>query len=165
MAGILRPLGLIGDPLGPTRYLAGDGFLHGIVFLGCSPRIELSPPPGAMTNSFDFCHVHIPQPSIDPQLHAGRNLKAPRCPGCRKPFAGRDEIRKAAIQIMLPRPCAACGRSAAPIELDWRKSACISRFIVNIHDVHESEAVPTPGLLAGMKNATDATWAYCYIDD
>lgn len=165
MAGILRSLGLIGDPLTPSRYLAGGGFLDAIMFLGCSPRIELARPAGASTDSFDFCHVHIPRPSSVAELHAGRNLKAPRCPGCRKPFMGRNEIRKLSAQPDLPRPCIACGRLSAPVELNWRKSACISRFVVNIHDVHESEAVPTPGLLTGMKNATDTAWAYCYIDD
>jgi len=165
MAGVLRSLGLIGDALSPTRYLAGEGFLDAIMFLGCSPRIELSPRPDSPADSFDFCHVQVPPSLASPELHAGRNLKAPRCPRCRKPFAGKDDIRKASVHPEVPRPCAACGSRSAPIALNWRRSACIARFVVNIQDIHESEAVPSPGFLGGIEAATGTAWAYCYITD
>ena len=74
IVNLLTDMGLIGAPLPsrPRAYRVGERFLQLISFAGCSPHIQLAPPPDG---SGAFCHIQVlgPEPAI--RLLTGRNTR------------------------------------------------------------------------------------------
>lgn len=120
----LSDLGFVGAGYGETPgvYLAGPRFLQLITFLGCSPHLQLEPP---ADGSEDFCHIRLRGPFRTARLLSAGNTRPPRCPGCGKGLTNWRQLESlwakggSGSEI----GCAACGRSANPAELDWRRKA------------------------------------------
>lgn len=72
----VRLLGASYPPGGGHAYLAGEDFLEPVVFLGCSPTVQLEPVADGR-----FCHVRLPVPTPVPQFYAGAALPRLRGPG------------------------------------------------------------------------------------
>ncbi len=160
----LGEIGLIGAPYRTeeNRFLAGDRFLQLITFLGCSPYLQLEPPPGGGDN---FCHVHLSEPSEQPGFLYGSNTRPPRCPNCGQPFTewkiiverwwSRDETSPV---------CTGCGHAQNPMDWNWRRKAGFSRLFIGIPEVFPGEAVPVPDLLTTLQG-DEAEWDYFYVQD
>ena len=165
----LREIGLIKDALSKDRFLTGDRFLELILFLGCSPFVELSPTPSdeATERRLDFCHIQIPEPTAIAHLIFGKNVKAPRCPACKKTILKWNEFISNRKQefIGYKVPCHHCNIELSPDRLNWRKSACCARSIINIWNVYESEAIPSDELLTTLERITRTPWSFCYVRD
>ncbi len=160
----LREIGLIGQPWGEVsqqRYLIGERFLQLVTFLGCAPAIELEPSTEAHT---EFCHV-----GISPLYPASRFLAdsqgvLPRCPHCRKRFAGWQEaVAQWQENPVYQARCPACQNLLSPVELDWQQSAGFGRFFISIFNIYPREAIPTEALLHILQQATQQSWNYFYL--
>jgi hypothetical protein len=156
--------GFIGGALATEgSYVVGPAFLQLVTFMGCSPHIELAPPP----EGGSFCQVRVPGPTEHPRLLLGRNTRPPRCPACRARIdPWREHI--AAWEATPDTPvmtCAFCGVSRAPVELGWRRDAGFARQYIAVEDVFPGEAVPVPALMQGLRRATDLGWDYFYLLD
>jgi len=147
----LRSIGLIGARLDANRFRAGDGFLELITFLGCAPRVPLE-----VAADGAFCHIELPPVSAHATLWSGDNLRPPRCPHC-------DSLLIRESSDAAAWTCSGCGRSTPLRDINWRRRACYARSVVHVWNVHESEAVPTSGLLTALRDVSDGEWDYCYI--
>jgi hypothetical protein len=58
--------------------------------------------------------------------------------------------------------CTRCGAATEVGRLDWRRSAGIGRFFVQILDVFPEEAVPLHRLLDELAEAGCGAWRYFY---
>ena len=58
--------------------------------------------------------------------------------------------------------CTRCGAATDPGSLDWRRSAGIGRFFVQIFDVFPEEAVPLNRLLEELAQTGCGPWRYFY---
>ena len=65
---VLHELGLIGRPLAPKTYSAGEGFQTDVIYAGCSPSWRMQP---SHDGSLQFCHVALHGPYAQPRLVTG----------------------------------------------------------------------------------------------
>lgn len=151
----LRDLGLISDQLraddAGMSYLCGTNFLSLITFLGCAPDIALEP----QENAREFCYIELPLPAASPMAHYGANVKSARCPSCQNPVQALTEVTEIC--------CSRCGTPTLAWQLNWRRSACWARTVINLWNVYESEAVPGDPLLNRLANVSGVSWGFCYI--
>ncbi len=163
IAAVLRSLqaiGFAGPALDAGRHRIGPRFMEWVSFLGCSPQLRLEP----NATGEPFTWLHLPAPLEGTRLIAGRNLKPPRCPHCRRTFVARSRLRSLPADPAQQARCASCGRPAQWLALDWRRSACAARWHIAITEVYESEAIPTPALLEALcQISAGRAWGYCYV--
>lgn len=151
----LRRLALIGQaaPGATDRWLAGTRFLNHIMFLGCSPHIELDPQqaaPGA-----EVCMIAVREyPDV---TLLGARAEGVRCPFCR---ATLGEVSDRPWDTLFT--CPACGRPSRLFQLDWRRGAGFGHCFVEILGVHPHEAVPSDELLCVLERYAGVPWRYFY---
>jgi DNA-directed RNA polymerase subunit RPC12/RpoP len=162
----LQGSGFLGSSLvnlGAAAFQVGEAFLQFITFMGCSPHIEMEPPP----QGGPFCYVHIDGPWLRPLLRHGRNTQAPRCSACR----GRITSWRELLPAWLERPqdplidCPRCGHRQCPLDLGWRREAGFGQLFIVVEDIFPGEAVPVPALLSNLKGMTASPWQYFYVRD
>lgn len=139
------------------RFHAGDRFLSLLCFLGCSPDIELYP-----QDDKPYCYIDLPEMQTLLGFISGRNVKAPRCPHCRKDLKGLAETLHKQ-ENKLGASCEYCQELIKPSTLNWRKSACFLHSAIVIGNIYEAEAVPDIRLLDILKDRTGEIWKYSYI--
>lgn len=174
LAECLQAICLIGKPV-PLNdgqfYPTGDRFLQLVIFLGCSPLIELDPPadPAELGNASAegrFCHVFLTE-TERVQFRADGQTHTARCPQCRKP----EPDWKALIQAWQQEPvdtgwqCAACGHAGQLTDLLFRKTAGFGKTWVEIRGIHPSEAVPGDALLAALRALSGCDWNTLYLKE
>ncbi len=153
----LRDLGLISAACGGEDggvYRAGEHFLELIMFLGCSPQVQLDP--DSATGGQNACSIRF---HVYPEIHflAAAKSPAPRCRQCR-----------AAVSIeQQPEPverftCAQCGKVSEAVDLDWRRAAGFGRYFVEVAGVYPHEAVPSDKLMNALAGFAGSSWAYFY---
>jgi len=156
----LREIGFVGPALDACRYRVGSRFMEWVSFLGCSPWLRLEPD----AQQTPFTHIHVPHQTPVPILIAGDNVKPPRCPHCRKGFMAPGRPPRPPPDPTAVSRCASCGTPAPWSALDWRRSACVARWRLEVTEIHEAEAVPTPGLLDRLAAlSAGRPWGYCYV--
>lgn len=166
LAAALAGVGLLGAELvyrGERYYCAGERFLDLVVFLGCSPVIELAPQTDAAGEPLmaGFCHVHLPPACPAPRLWRGDPRVRPRCPHCREGIADPlpvPALAPGSAELL----CPACGRASAVAALDWRRSAAIACRFVEIGGIYPQEAIPAEGLLTALEAVGAGPWDYFY---
>ena len=155
VVGTLRERGFIADRLDQRSselyFQCGDRFLSLITFLGCAPNIAFEPHDDGRA----FCFIHMPAPAVLPVAHFGVNAKSALCPTCKYPVHAFDEVTEIC--------CSHCGTPAQAWRLNWRKTACWARVVINVWNVFESEAVPGDQLLETLLSVSGVPWSYCYI--
>ena len=152
---VLRDIGLIAACWQQSEqgaaYLCGNQFLSLITFLGCAPDIALTP----QDDGREFCLIELPSPAASPAAHFGENVKSARCPSCQKPVQALADVTEIC--------CGRCGTPTLAWKLNWRRSACWARTVINVWNVYESEAVPGEALLDRLASVSGTAWRYCYI--
>lgn len=165
----LGGVGLIGEPFqfqGQEYFLPGERFLELVVFLGCSPVIELQRQDDrdGQPEMTRFCHVHVPAAWPTPRLHVGDSGAAPRCPHCRAPIVGWQQQ----LPDWMAQPlaaiwhCPACGEAASTAQIDWRRAAAVMGSSVELGGIHPYEGVPADELLATLARVTSRPWTHYY---
>ncbi|MEZ5542565.1 MAG: hypothetical protein R3F42_11045 [Pseudomonadota bacterium] len=174
LAAALQAIGFIAGAVAVPDgvfYPAGERFLQLLVFLGCSPAIELEPPadPAALAAaraSGAFCHVYLTA-ATTLQFRADRRAPAPRCPACRQPEADW----RALVERWRHDPaasawtCRSCRHRGRLSDLHFRKTAAFSRTWVEVRGIHPAEAVPTGDLLACLQDCGGGHWQYGYLQE
>ncbi len=146
---------------GEQHFRPGENFMMLITFLGCSPMIAC----GEMDSSGEqYCHIAIDGPLEHPRYLVGDNIKIPRCPTCGHRFDNWQQL----LEQWQERPdsesvCPGCGEYHSVTRLRWRKCAGFGRFFIKVWGIFESEAVPSPNLLARLKEVTGREWLHFYI--
>jgi hypothetical protein len=148
----LAAIGLLGAERSPGLYSAGPEYLSLVTYLGCSPQVALGENEAATS-------IRIAGIFDAPQFLYGANLKAPRCPQCRKTMQGPAISPAADAELQ----CSHCGHNGKACEFDWRRSAACARVFIEISNVFESEAVPGEALAACLHEASGEVWDYCYV--
>lgn len=152
---VLYEAGLIATRLDKTQpeigYLCGDRFLSLITFLGCAPNIALAP----QGDGREFCFVGLPPTVATPAAHFGVNAKPAQCRACKNPVRALSDVTEIC--------CSHCGTPTLAWQLNWRRSACWARTVINVWNIYESEAVPSDTLLNYLANHSETPWRYCYI--
>lgn len=155
----LSAIQLIGDVHGKPDvhvFRAGDAFLKLIMFLGCSPRVELDPdtaPDGAQV-----CYVQVHNYSEIQFLSADRRPPA-RCNRCRTPVVESVPELSAEAGYL----CPACHASQTLSQIDWRRAAGFGRSFIEVHGIFPQEAVPADRLLETLRTCSGCRWDYFYI--
>jgi len=166
-----------------NSYSLGDNFMQHVIFLGCSPAIELEVPDlieGAIADatvdaseqdklSFTFIrlrsHTGFSAAAVVPYYGERIELiqKIPRCHACRRQIKAGIEQLYAALRANPQRiQCHACQHTGETSELDWRKQTGWGNLFIEILNVYPSEAVPTDGLLQTLAEVTKSNWKFFY---
>jgi len=161
----LAGLGLLGDAFeldGRRHFEAGDRFLELVSLVGCSPSLELTPPedPRARETAARhgrFCHLHIGPLFPMPVWRTGSRAR-PRCPAC-------GTSAPAAQVLNAGGRCGSCAGEAPPESWRWRQQGARARLFLEVWGIHESEALPTPGLTQALESITDSAWSHCFVDE
>ena len=161
---LLKSEHFLGDPLevnGEQHYRPGEEFMMLITFMGCSPMIAT----GEMESEGEqYCHIAIEGPLDTPRYMVGDNIKIPRCPKCGHSFDNWQAILDNWQQHPdEPVSCPDCGESSPITKLRWRKCAGFGRFFIKLWGIFESEAVPSPNLMAALKKLTGLEWHHFYL--
>lgn len=162
LTDILQNLKFIESPLDgtPDSYLVGDYFLQLIIFLGCSPSVELAP----SEEGKSFCHVGFIQPENPPQLIISKHTNNPRCPSCRKEMADtKNIIEQWQKDKSVQWSCSGCDFNGATKNLNWRHSAGVASFFIEVNNIFPNEAVPSDELMSALQEATNGEWRYFYF--
>lgn len=165
LADTLTRLGLTGPPLGGEEgvWLAGDAFLSLVIFLGCSPHVELRPADTDAGSDGAYCHVRYRVVDGAPVFRAAPGPLRPRCPACRKPVGeGRSwssrEVGAGAMRL----DCPACGQVFPVAQLDWRQGAGMGRWFLELWNIHPHEAVPAEALITALEQVAGTPVRYFY---
>ncbi len=152
----LRDLGLISSACGGGDgvYRAGEDFLSLIMFLGCSPQVQLDPE--SATDGHNACSIRF---HVYPDIHflAAAKSPAPRCRQCRS--AVSIEQHPEPVERLT---CAQCGKVSEAVDLDWRQAAGFGRCFVEVAGVYPHEAVPADKLMNALAGLSGTRWAYFY---
>lgn len=162
---VTRDIGLSGKTFpsgsGVSCAFIGDSFLQLVIFLGCSPRIEIDAPADGSEN---FCHLRFPEIPRQPVLRYGNNTRPARCPNCRKPMkAWFERFKTDSSRLQQAVHCDACGYAGTLAELDWRQTAGFGRTFIEVAGIFPNEAVPSDSLMARLKQATQVEWRHFYL--
>lgn len=143
---------------GETHFHPGEKFLSLITFLGCSPVIDMGAP--GKTGE-GFTHISFEGPLEKPRFISGNNLKTPRCPNCGHRFeAWRSLVESTDMPTF---DCPECNKQLTAAQLRWRKCAGFGRLFIKIWGIFESEAVPSPELLALLEKISGQRWQHFYV--
>lgn len=155
---VLRELEIVAQPLASGGHAAGNGFVHHVVYAGCSPHVRFSP---SRPGDLDFCHVVLHGPYPHARLVTGRNTVKPRCPTCRARFdTWQNELmnwHRGALAV-----CANCGQAHPATALDWRQHAACGRFLIELRNVFPGEASPSDCLIGQLRKTTGSEWGYAW---
>jgi len=139
-----------------SAWYAGEQFVSLISFLGCSPYVRFAPDEECSR----FTYISWQTLDSEPALHAGENLKPPRCPECKT--AAESRLAND-YQLDKELTCSQCLQSFPLQQWSWRQSACYAKETIWIWEVFEGEAVPGDVVMKVLEKQTNTRWSYCYI--
>jgi hypothetical protein len=152
----LRQQGLIGSSfnhVGELHHRAGPRFVEFVLF-----KEGVAPPSGE-----EACHVALSETTAETVFLGGGNARAPSCPGCGHTFEGwRERLQEWQLAQEQPWVCASCGRQRKAHELEWGRRGGFARYALDVWNVQEDAAVPSPELLELLRVTTREDWTYFY---
>jgi len=169
----LLELAVIQEPIIGLKdsYGLGDGFLQQIIFMGCSPAIELEVPDSIDSNELNFSFARLLHVQDLAPFH-GYDFSAlqqvPRCRQCRRSVA---PDRQAFIDLLEASTntntdkqivCRACNTAVRLAELDWRKQTAWGNIFIEIFHVYPHEAVPTDAFVQHLSDVSQTPWEFFY---
>jgi hypothetical protein len=168
----LTTLGLLGEQyewFGETHYKPGVEFLRLVEFDHSHTVIVMGDTPNGLqevdrVDSREVCHLHLSDVSQEPEFRGVANTLPPLCPSCHyepeEPFeiVGKWYENKASFLWVCPN----CTASSALNKMNWRRSAGIARYTLDIWEVWQGEATPSEALLHHLNSITGTEWTYFY---
>ena len=164
LEALLRDGGLLGEPAptAPGAVRAGGALFELIGFTGCAVQLE------RQSDAPDGLVLRIEGPWPAPVLRAGRNTRAPRCPGCGQALAAwraacQDSATPNGAAPLLR--CDACAQGAPACRWRWGRHGGCGRLFVALEPVFPGEAQPLPALSALLARAGYGPWRHLYVQD
>jgi len=140
-----------------TNLLAGERFLELIVFMGCSPAIQLMPD----AQGSAWCYISIQQHSAPGKIYAGSLSRPARCGMCKTSLETQQLLTQLDNQD-LPH-CPQCQNQLDWSDVSWNKTIGMARTAILIHNVFPHEAIPSDELVNTINAASGISWRYFYI--
>jgi hypothetical protein len=122
-----------------------------INFLGCSPSLSS----GEIESSL-YLHGFKFLTGL-----GGESIETLRYPVCKHPVDNPAHLL-ASISSKLDWTCPECGNQGKIEGINWRKSAGISCFFIEISHIFPKEAIPNDSLLQKLNQCTDSRWSWFY---
>jgi hypothetical protein len=157
LAERLRELGLTGVQVTSRdahEHAAGERFLVLVMFLGCSPRVNVDPESGKDEGAPILIRLLLPDAVMFRSAGAGAIV---RCPDCR---ATADPPEPKTFDSRYR--CPGCAEEFRLHQLDWRHTAGFASCFIEIAAIHPHEAVPSDKLLDALKRFSACEWRYFY---
>lgn len=146
---------MIGKPVDDFVFLTGERFIDFITFMGCAPRIPLSPDESEH-------YLRITVPVLDSaRLFCAPSCRTPACDSCRAPITNWKELLYPSMHGEFS--CPACHAELHANTLNVGKRACYSRSVAQISPVFESEAIPSEHLLSALSEQLDTPFRYAFV--
>lgn len=155
----LMEIGFITKAFKSNSFYAGDNFIDLIVFLGCSPDIQISP-----DENKAFCSVHFSDIKPHSRYLGHCDSISPRCPVCKssaKNWKNTDNWQIPTSQYI----CNTCHTASALSDLKWKQQGGYGRFSISINNIHPHEAVPAEKILQALSDVTQFKWTYLYANN
>ena len=151
----LRKAGLVGTAfshVGELHYRAGPRFGELVAFRSTSP-VDLS-----------GYHVSLIETTEEPTFLGASNTQPPECPHCQ---AKVTDWRRQLLAWQQARErylwsCPGCARKIDFKELVWGNTGGIGRYSLDLWNIGQDEAVPSPELMALLQDETLESWRYFY---
>ncbi len=138
-----------------NAFYTGDKFLDLIAFVGCSPALQFRP----TAANPDFCYIHLHTLTEPTLIHSLKQARAPQCPRCQKPVKNwQDSYHEHHSHLA----CDYCGKHSDIETFNWRKSAGIASFFIEITSVFPREAIPQSALIKSLEKIHCGNWTYFY---
>jgi len=156
---LLTDMGLLANEFEHNSYYAGEHFISLVIFLGCSPNIQLSPEDGDA-----FCYIKMSDVSSHGQHLGHCQSVIPKCPNCKSKITdwkNTDNWQAASSEIT----CNDCNTRSDLADLKWRQQGGYGRFSISIANIHPHEAVPAEKIFQNLKNMTGFEWTYFYANN
>ncbi|HUS13903.1 MAG TPA: hypothetical protein VM536_02695 [Chloroflexia bacterium] len=168
----LRTIAFIGtaiDYCGAVHYDPGAQFPHLIRFAAWHTVVLLEPHEGRLVeagrrDSAQLCHIGMGKIFPEAEFLGMGNTRTPRCPDCNRTVSNWPVAMDSwyASKPTYRWQCPGCGRQSAPAAWDWRKTAAIARFSIEVWGIRHGEARPAPTLLRFLAEQTASPWDYFY---
>lgn len=147
-------MGFASDALS-GEYLAGKRFFEFLTFVGCAPKLLLTPAEGE-----GYLRITIPE------LDAPRLLAAPKprpvcCPQCQSRVA--DWLDHVSTEQTPQLRCPQCSKTSSLESLDFHRRACFAQTIIQISPVFEGEASPSDAFLAALEGAFHTVFKSAFV--
>jgi len=140
-----------------TDFLAGERFLDLIIFMGCSPAIQLKQDEQGSA----YCYISFQQHKTPGKIYAGSQSRPARCGLCKASFE-TDQLNDCAEKQALP-VCHQCQKQLDWSDITWNKTTGMATDAIVIHNIFPHEAVPADELVSAINNASGLGWRYFYI--
>ena len=131
--------------------------------MGCSPSVELTPPPDG---SLDFCHVQFSEIYAEPQFRSASQNVFARCPHCRKRATNWEHALAEWLNDLtaVNFHCDKCAAEVSLYQLGWRHTAGFARMFMDIYSIYPQEGIPTDQFLSVLETETGTRWSYFFTD-
>ena len=140
-----------------TDFLAGERFLDLMVFMGCSPAIQLKP----NEQGSAWCYISFQQHSAPGKIYAGSLSRPARCGMCKSPLE-TEQLLDSLDKQSLPT-CPQCQTQLDWSDIIWNKTIGMARDAILIHNIFPHEAIPADELINAINTASGISWRYFYI--
>jgi len=140
-----------------TDYPAGERFLDLIIFMGCSPAVQLKP--GEQGSA--YCYISFQQHPAPGRLYAGSQSRPARCGQCKAPLE-TNQLFDCLGKQSLPT-CCQCQEKLDWSDITWNKTIGLAHDAIVIHNIFPHEAVPADELICTINNTSGISWRYFYI--
>ena len=155
----LIDIGLLANEFEDNSYYAGTDFITLIMFLGCSPNIQLSPGDGNA-----FIYIRFSDISANSQQLGHGNSVAPGCPVCKSRLKDWKKTRN--WQLADSKiTCQQCNTQSCLADLKWRQEGSYGRFSISIMNIYAHEAVPADIVFQTLKKTSGFEWTYFYANN
>jgi hypothetical protein len=154
----LREIGLVGASfphMGELHHRPGLRFQELVLFRPESAGG--STPPSA-------CHVSVIETAAEPVFLGGSNAQPPSCPACRTKFQSWTTLLRSwqEDKRRFRWPCRSCNKAIAIEQLDWNRTGGIARYSVEVWEVGEGEAGPSPELMRFLEEEMKEPWRHFF---
>ncbi len=140
-----------------TDFHAGERFLDLIIFLGCSPAIQLKQDEQGSA----YCYISFQQHKTPGKIYTGSLSRPARCGLCQAPFE-TDQLNDC-VENQTQPVCRQCQKQLGWSDITWNKTTGMTTNAIVIHNIFPHEAVPADELVSVINSTSGLNWRYFYI--
>ena len=117
-----------------------------------------------LVDSRRLCRVSFSEIFSEQTFLGMGNTRPPRCLVCGNKITAWQQAMNTwfANKTSYRWRCPVCVNQAGPADWDWKHSAAIARFTLDLHGIHHGEAYPSTELLRFLADYLGSAWDYFY---